>query len=315
MANERNILVVGAGYWGKRVTSEYLNILDKSGYSNLYVYDPYVDKTRLNDNRITLVKNLGQIYEKVDLAHVCTPNSTHYSIVKDLLSNGIETLVEKPLTENSDEAMDLLHISHDAKTPIFVGMLYRFSDVINRAKKMLVNQIENPHIIFGSWLHNVEIPNIRRVMEQRDVVWDIFIHLVDILYYLFDELPVFDYSHGDKYGHLNHSFHSEGNIKQRSVYLRSSFMSHMKERKVEIIGENKNLKIDFLNSNLTIGTDEDAEVHSFYDNPLQNELRSFLDKKSPDRLRNSGKIGFEETTVLESILNKSLDATKGVQLP
>jgi predicted dehydrogenase len=315
MTDERNILVVGAGYWGRRVITEYLNLLDDSDYDNLYVYDAFLDKTKLNNNRISLVNSLDQAYKKVELAHVCTPNSTHYTIVKELISNGIETLVEKPLTENYKEANDLIHLSRDMKTQVFVGMLYRYSDAINKAKSILNEQIVNPHIIFGSWLHNIGIPNIRRVMEQRDVVWDIFIHLVDIVYYLFDELPTFFYSRGIKnQGSLNHSFQSDGSMKQGLVYLRSSFISHMKERRIEIIGENENLNIDFLDNILTLGADEHKEVYSFYDNPLQSELRHFLDKKSSGRMRNAGNIGLEETALLENILTTFFDKTKAVQL-
>ena len=72
MPSERNILVVGAGYWGSRVASEYLNLLESSGYSKLYVYDPFIKETKIRDSRISFVDSIEQAYGKVELAHVCT---------------------------------------------------------------------------------------------------------------------------------------------------------------------------------------------------------------------------------------------------
>ena len=53
------------------------------------ILNPFIKETKIRDSRISFVDSIEQAYGKVELAHVCTPNSTHYGVVKELLSNGI----------------------------------------------------------------------------------------------------------------------------------------------------------------------------------------------------------------------------------
>jgi predicted dehydrogenase len=51
----------------------------------------------------------------VDAVHVCTPNATHYQMVKDALQAGKKVLCEKPVTTTLEEAQELLALTNKTK--------------------------------------------------------------------------------------------------------------------------------------------------------------------------------------------------------
>lgn len=306
MSSQYNVLVVGSGYWGRRVLGEYSKLIDAGLVSKLFVFDSDFNSISNKDGRIITASKLEGLIETVDFAHVCTPNRSHFELAKMLVERGISTMVEKPLTEDPKEAEELVELSRLKSSDLRVGMLYRFSKAVNTAKGMLKDSIGEPIIIRASWLHNVNIPNIQRVMKERDVTWDIFIHLLDIINYMFDAWPTFSYSKGILGGTgFNHSFFASGNLLHSAMSIDSSFVSHKKERRVDIVGSKANMTIDILNNVLTVGNDDDARVITFRDNPLYSEISDFLGLPKNDDVRNDGVIGSMETKILWSLLQSS----------
>lgn len=306
-----DVIVIGYGYWGKRVTNEYLKILESDKIKNIYIYEKEQELLLFKDRRIKILENLTQIPSNVRFAHVCTPNNTHFEITKQLLESGCSVLVEKPLSENSSEAEKLIEIAENNGVDLNVGMVYRYSQAVEKSRVLINNNLGSPIFISASWLHNINIPNIKRVMMERDVIWDIFIHLLDITNYIYNSWPLFEYGSGIRLsGRQNHTFISSGKLNEASIVMRSSFVSHFKERKIEIIGENADLVLDILNNVVTVGTDENRTEFHFYDNPLYSEILAFINSENHGILPNSGKIGLIETKIIQDLLKQqnSLDS-------
>ncbi|MEM3192738.1 MAG: Gfo/Idh/MocA family oxidoreductase [Candidatus Parvarchaeota archaeon] len=302
----RNVLVVGAGYWGKKVISEYCKLLDTKFLDNVYVFDTDKRLLDFSDKRVKAIANIDDLIKNVNFAHICTPNATHFKLAERFLTSGIATLVEKPLTEALDEAERLVKIADSNSVPLRVGMVYRYSESVAKAKESLGYSVGRAELINATWLHNIDTPNIQRVMKDRDVVWDVFIHLLDVIGYLFDSFPSFSYAEGRSGGNkYNHSFNAFGNLGTSMVSIRSTFISHRKERRIEIIGSKGNLEIDLLNNRISFGNDEDFRTINFYDNPLLSEIKDFIDSKQHDDKRSSGRIGYDEVKLISHLLDLS----------
>ena len=306
MKDNKDAIIIGLGYWGKKVLAEYLKLLDNNHLDSLYVFD--TDKKLLNfsDKRIKRIRSLNDIPKSVKYGHVCTSNGTHFKVSKKLLEMGISTLVEKPIAENPREAEELLNISRKRSTPLKVGMVYRYSKAVEKTKTLLNDSVGTPKIIYGDWLHNIDIPNIVRVMNERDVVWDIAIHLLDIINYLYEGWPSFEYSLGIKgISGLNSTFISVGELLNASVVMRSSFISHFKERKIEIIGDEGNITLDILKNSVTVGNDDAQEIFSYYDDPLLSEIKYFINADGKEDGRNDAAIGVTEVKIIDNLLKSS----------
>ncbi|MCJ7624483.1 MAG: Gfo/Idh/MocA family oxidoreductase [Anaerolineaceae bacterium] len=77
---------------------------------------------------------------KPDAAFVLTNNQTHYKYVKMLLNAGIDVFVEKPITENSQDAQILAQIAEKEKRVLMVGFNRRYSLLYKQAKEIFSGQ-------------------------------------------------------------------------------------------------------------------------------------------------------------------------------
>ena len=99
---------------------------------------------------------------KCDIVSVCTPDHTHYSIVKLLLemSSEIKTIfLEKPACSNSFELTELIGLSEKRKINIIVNHTRRFDSRYGELKNNIVSgsygQLINGLITYYSgWQHN-----------------------------------------------------------------------------------------------------------------------------------------------------------------
>ncbi len=160
--------IVGVGKLGK-IHLRIYNEIKKIG--KIYLVDtdseallPHAKYKTFNDYR--------QLKNKVDLVSVATPTSDHYKIAKFFLQNKIPVLVEKPLTQNLNEAKKLLKISKENRTLLFVGHVERYNNAYLAVKKI----IKNPLFIECHRLN----PYPNRSLDIS-VVLDLMIHDLDII--------------------------------------------------------------------------------------------------------------------------------------
>ena len=114
---------------------------------------------------------------------VCTSNKTHFEVCKAALESGKHVLVEKPLTEKSKDAYQLVDIAKEQKKLLAVGHLFRYNNAINEVKKLVDNNF------FGGLYYLRLQWTIQWMPEiypdkQLDIVVDMMPHLYDIMNYL-----------------------------------------------------------------------------------------------------------------------------------
>jgi predicted dehydrogenase len=123
------------------------------------------------------------ILNKVDALSIVTPTATHYSIALDCLKAGKDILIEKPITENIEEADELIYESEKRGCILQVGHLERYNPAILSAsemiKKPLFIESERLSPFLGKGGRGTDV----------DVTLDLMIHDVDIILSLI-HLPV-----------------------------------------------------------------------------------------------------------------------------
>ena len=165
------------GYWGKnylRLIEEIKDgILVQTCDSNPEIGSfHFVDHTK---NYQDLIKN-----NRIDAVIISTDASTHYKITRDFLTAGIHVLVEKPLSLRSKECEELVKIASTKNLILMVGHIYYFNQIILEIKKILDDGFLGQPIRFSSRRFN--FGPIRR---DVDSMWDLGIHDLTILNYLF----------------------------------------------------------------------------------------------------------------------------------
>ncbi len=167
------VAVIGVGHLGKFHAEKYAGLPD---VELVGVVD--ADKKRVEEVASNLKTNAFYSYhdilskDKVDAVSIVVPTALHYRIAKDFLSQGIDCLLEKPITNTVEEADELIKEAGKRKALLQVGHLERFNAAVTAAEGI----VNNPLFIE---CHRLS-PFSNRSTDV-DVILDMMIHDIDII--------------------------------------------------------------------------------------------------------------------------------------
>jgi predicted dehydrogenase len=157
----KRVAVVGAGQFGQN----HIRVVRESPNAELCAI---VD----TDPAKAPVQEYRHLYGKVDAAIVAVPTAAHADIGCDLLANGIDVLVEKPIARDLASADRLVETAAEHERILQVGHLERFNPAVNALEKMATLPL-----FFE--IHRMSIFTARSL--DVDVVLDLMIHDLDIV--------------------------------------------------------------------------------------------------------------------------------------
>jgi predicted dehydrogenase len=114
----------------------------------------------------------ADLFNKVQAVSIAVPTPFHYSMTKDFFLQGIDVLLEKPISNTLEEADELIELAESKDLIFQVGHLERF----NGALSGLAGRVQHPWFIESHRLG----PFSGRGAEV-DVVLDLMVHDIDIL--------------------------------------------------------------------------------------------------------------------------------------
>ncbi len=112
------------------------------------------------------------LFGRVDCVSLAVPTPLHFSLARDFLGQGIDVLVEKPLTATVADGQALVELAEQHGRILQVGHLERF----NPAIRALANIITHPRFIECHRL----APFVERGTDV-DVILDLMIHDLDVI--------------------------------------------------------------------------------------------------------------------------------------
>jgi predicted dehydrogenase len=126
------------------------------------------------------VLDFRDLLAEIDAAIVAVPTVSHYQVVCETLSAGVDVLVEKPIAATLPEAEKLLSVAADGGRVLQVGHLEWF----NAAMREVAASIRRPRFVESHRLG----PFPGRATDV-DVVRDLMIHDIDVIQRLVGEEP------------------------------------------------------------------------------------------------------------------------------
>ena len=184
-------MIVGLGSIGKK------HATFASTFSDVGVVDSNTSEARdyAEQNQLTFLgaKLLSASTWNPDLIIICTPSQDHYETALQSLSFNKPLLIEKPITIDEQQLVDLIAAARKSKVMIFGVTNIRFSDQI-QAIKTNIHRIGDP--IFCSSRYGYYLPKTRQNWDYRKsyaadpnaggIVFDA-IHEPDYLCWLFGD--------------------------------------------------------------------------------------------------------------------------------
>ena len=163
--------VIGVGYFGRhhvRILSS-LDSIDLIG-----VVDCIPERAKFIGEKYgtPFYTHHHQIMDKVEAVVIAVPTVDHYTVTRDFLNEGIDVLVEKPITKTLKEADGLIDLAHKKGATLQVGFLERLNPAFEAATPI----IRDPRFI-ETYRIGTFVPRSLDI----DVVLDLMIHDIDIV--------------------------------------------------------------------------------------------------------------------------------------
>ena len=183
-----SLAILGCGRWGvnhvrtasKLFGSELKVVADPERSASEKV-KAISESIKFSDDTRSVIHDPG-----INAAIVATPAETHYSVSKELLLQGKNVLVEKPISLHIQEARELNEIAESRKLKLMVGHVLLYHPAVLRMKEMIkAGKIGNLQYIYSNRL------NLGTVRSEENILWSFAPHDISVMQFLTESNPVF----------------------------------------------------------------------------------------------------------------------------
>ena len=168
------VAVLGVGGLGQHHARIYAEMEQAGNVEFVGLYDPNLERAReiAEKNGVRALGSMEAALEQADGVSIVTPTVTHHELASKFLKAGCHVLVEKPITDEADQAAELVQLAQENDRVLQVGHVERFNPVFD----YLQSVAKEPRFIETHRLS----PYPARSMDIG-VVLDLMIHDLDIV--------------------------------------------------------------------------------------------------------------------------------------
>ncbi|MEW5692698.1 MAG: Gfo/Idh/MocA family oxidoreductase [Candidatus Hydrogenedentota bacterium] len=173
MKDKIKVGVIGVGYLGQH-HARILSSIKGVDLETIVDIDKKRGESIAKQYNAKFVRDYREL-KNIDAVSVAIPTESHFEVASYFLKNRIDVLVEKPITNNLEQASNLVKTAEKNGCILQVGHVERFNGAVLELKKY----VKNPLFI--------EIHRLSSFPQRAidvGVVLDIMIHDLDIVLYL-----------------------------------------------------------------------------------------------------------------------------------
>ena len=174
MASKVKVAVLGTGSLGQHHARLYAELAKVGKVEFAGIFDINAETARKTAARFQtqVFDSFTAAAASADALNIVTPTSTHFEIAKQLLAQGKHVLVEKPMTDNTAQAAELVRLAQQKNCVLQVGHVERFNPVFN----YLETAAPEPHFI-----ECLRLSPFPARSTDVGVVLDLMIHDLDVV--------------------------------------------------------------------------------------------------------------------------------------
>lgn len=244
--SQTRVGVVGVGRMGRnhcRVlttirSAELVGVFDKDQHRASEMVSEY-DTKKFDD--------FDEILDTVNGLIIATPTDSHFSLGKRAIKSGVHVLIEKPMTENLEQAKELRELGEQFGVVVQVGHIERFNPAYRELKNLL-----RPVHIFA--IDNYRLSAYEGSNTDVDVVFDLMVHDLDLVMDLVGRVPDEVSAFGLKAlsGNLDHVVAHLNYREGPLVTLTASRVTEEKIRKMNVTALEAYIEADLLDKKVSI---------------------------------------------------------------
>ena len=310
---DKKICVIGGGAWGENIIRTLFE-LEALGA----VVEPGEERRKYLSEKYCCV-GFAAVEEAIEKRYdgyvVSAPAELHYEIGCKTLSAGLPTIIEKPLTLNSQDALRLVQLAEEKKVPFMVAHILLFHPAIRKIKEL----VDEGRIGKLFYMYSTRI-KFGVVRTEENVFWSFAPH----------DIAVLDYIAG---AHAEKIETTKGNFLQNDVcdyamaqleypdnvkaHILTSWLHPFKEQRVVVVGSEGMLWFDDATDKQVYFSEKHVEwedgrpqlvqgdaITIPYEKtlPLTEEMKYFIAHLDKMPEMSTGRAGYEVVKVLENVV-------------
>ena len=316
----QRIALLGCGYWGRN----WARNLSELGVLAL-VCDPEKEGLERAIETAPSV-SVGVDFERafqsreIDGVVIASPAETHYRLARQAIEAGKDVLVEKPMTLDSKDGIELTRLATDSGRILMVGHLLEYHPAILRLQELIsagdlgpVNYIYSNRLNFG------------KIRTEENALWSFAPHDIAVILRLFGDTPLDVTCSGGNYltpelADVTVSCLRFESGKRAHIFV--SWLNPFKEQKLVVVGQSRmacfedtsnnklalyDQRVDFLEGLPVLQRNGCQNLGLLEKEPLREECIHFLEcMKTRQQPLTDGASGVRVLKVLEAC-QKSLE--------
>jgi predicted dehydrogenase len=260
-----NIGIIGCGYWGPKHARNFHELpeanlvgvcdLDQEKLKQIKRQYPYLATT----------SDFEELLEdSTEAVVIATPVSTHYQLAKEALLHGKHVMVEKPMTCNGREALELIELAEKRSLVLMVGHIYEYHPAVDFLARMVSSgELGEIYSIDAARL------NLGLFRPDVNVLWDLAPHDLCIVLSLIDKEPTAVSARGR--GHIDPDICDVAYLELvfangTSAHLHVSWLDPRKVRQITIVGSKKMAVYDDISESEKVRIYDKGLVNTIDDN-------------------------------------------------
>jgi predicted dehydrogenase len=169
-----NTGIIGCGHLGKLHIKNILELektMKEVNLTGIYDSDLKTSGNVASEFGVKAYSDLNRLLGDIDACFIVTPTITHYEIAKRTIIQNIHTFIEKPLTDNIEEAEELIKLKPEGLI-VQVGHIERFNPAILALDKFSINPV---------FIETHRLSQFNPRGTDVSVIKDLMIHDIDII--------------------------------------------------------------------------------------------------------------------------------------
>jgi predicted dehydrogenase len=140
MAAKLKVGVLGTGSLGKEHARIYAELASAGLITFQGIFDAQKETAAkiAEKCKVPVFSSIEEAVEQCDAVSIVTPTTTHFELAKKFLEKGRHVLVEKPMTDNTNQAGELVQLSQTKNVVLQVGHIERFNPVFNYLENVAI---------------------------------------------------------------------------------------------------------------------------------------------------------------------------------
>ena len=212
----------------------------------------------------------------LDAISICVPTSMHAEVAIKAIQKGIRgILVEKPISDNLNDANDIVKFARDKGVVLTVGHVERYNPAVLLLKNILDSDRLGHIVSISAKRVGIRPPRIK----DTGVIIDLAVHELDIIPYLFGAIPIDVCALA---GEGDNGLEDWASIilrfsEQRAGIIETNWLTPRRIRTLDITGMKAVAHLDYIDQTVTISENEmEEEIKFTKQEPLRKELQHFI---------------------------------------